>query len=81
MQFASRQIRDSLAQTGTHSLTALKQSSKEKYQQTLNFMQEWTEDLMERENQLQQQSDQLMPTNSSNNNHNDHPVEPSSLNV
>jgi hypothetical protein len=36
-------------------LHALRQDNRRKYKETLNFMQEWTSDLMERESELEQQ--------------------------
>jgi len=55
MQFSSKRVRDSLSNTCTPTLSSLKNTSKQRYQQTLEFMQEWTVDLMEREHELQQQ--------------------------
>jgi hypothetical protein len=40
------------------SLQALRQDNKRRHRETLNFMQEWTNDLMERESELEQQRQQ-----------------------
>jgi hypothetical protein len=59
MQFGSQKVREALSKTQTPTLTSLRQTSKQRYQQTLTFMQEWTSDLMERESELQQQRQQI----------------------
>lgn len=50
MQFVSQPIRDSLTRTGDVSLASLRQNTRNRYQQTIRFMEEWTSDLLEREN-------------------------------
>lgn len=55
MKFASRDIKEASQKCGIPSLQSLREENKKKYKETLNFMQEWTHDLMERENELEQQ--------------------------
>ena len=50
MQFANRDVKKAFAQSGQTTLTSVKRQTKSRYEQTLRFMQEWTNDLMEREN-------------------------------
>lgn len=52
MRFASREIREKMAKRGEPSLSDVRNTTKRKYNEMMNFMKEWSEDLMERENEL-----------------------------
>ena len=52
LQYASREVKAQLKQK-EKSLTHMQQQTNNKLQRTLQFMNEWTNDLMEREGELQ----------------------------
>ena len=54
MKFASREVKEASQRKGV-TLQGIRDQNKRKYKETLGFMQEWTEDLLERENELEQQ--------------------------
>ena len=54
MKFASREVKEAVNKKGL-TLQGIKEHNKLRYKETLAFMQEWTEDLLERENELEQQ--------------------------
>lgn len=54
MKFASREVKEATQRRGI-TLQGVKDQNKLRYKETLGFMQEWTEDLLERENELEQQ--------------------------
>lgn len=51
MKFASREVKEAVNKKGL-TLQGIRDQNKLKYKETLAFMQEWTEDLLERENEL-----------------------------
>lgn len=47
MKFASREVKEASQRKGI-TLQGIRDQNKRKYKETLGFMQEWTEDLLER---------------------------------
>jgi hypothetical protein len=60
MKYASKEVKAALAAVGNPTLTAVREGRKKKHRETLAFLQEWTEDLVERENELQMQREDYL---------------------
>lgn len=50
MKYASKEVKAALAATGCPTLVAVREGRRRKHRESLAFLQEWTQDLVEREN-------------------------------
>ena len=60
LQYASREVKAQLKMQKEKSLGQIQQQTQDRMKRTLKFMQEWTNDLMERESEMQEVRRQLL---------------------